>query len=139
MSIKNDGDLLLTKARSVINMCMFVIFSVYVSFYCTFSSSVSPCHYRQMIYSVFHIFERGAISVKLFHFRLLKLQQLHWATCVFKVYWTTENYAIPCANKKSTLCIEQQIYCHCKSIVLRLAFCMVIHLCKVKRFLLLFS
>lgn len=42
MSIKNDGDLLLTKARPVINMCMFVVFSAFVSFHCTFSSSVSP-------------------------------------------------------------------------------------------------
>jgi len=31
MSIKIDGDLLLTKACSVINMCMFVIFSVLMS------------------------------------------------------------------------------------------------------------
>lgn len=48
MSIKNGGDLLLTKARLVINVHVCYFFCVYVSFYCTFSSSVSPFHYRKI-------------------------------------------------------------------------------------------
>lgn len=81
MSIKNDGDLLLTKARSVINMCMFVIFSAFVSFIVHFHP-VSPFHYTQMeILCFLYLLERSR-SCEIFS---VISSEIAAATCVFEV------------------------------------------------------